>query len=638
MNLSQTLGQAASHYQQGKLTEACNLCKQVLTHNPRQFQALQLLGVAYAAMGDSTQAINFLQRYLSEKPNDSESWYNLGVICQQSGQIEAAIKAYKTARNLVPSHLQAAVNLAVALEQTGLISEAEKLLTETIAENPNLAQVWLARGAFRTRNDQKHEAERDFKQVLKIDPLNASAHRSLGALQARDGRWQAAIVAYQKCLKLEPASIDARISLAKAFYHTNQQDLFEKALDDLVQLAPEKPEVLNLRAVLNQSRGDRQAAIADLKLAVEQDPKSPEFRFNLAAIYSKSTDKNDWLFGEQELKHCITLAPNHADAWHCLCQILIKLERNADALNAVQHASKLRPEKLDYVVTLGDFLVKQGQYESAIKTFNAYPAVENSAEVLRQLGIAEIKAGQYKSAQSTLRKSYQLKPSDQRTVAHLAVATEFMGQNQKAREYLGLDRHIYSYQINPPEGFKGLVEFNHQLAHDIEQHSGLRWESLGLAARNGALTEDLLVDQTAAIVGFERCLRACIEQLRLALQQKPDDPFLNQIPGPDYKLNLWATLVKDSGLIDTHIHEESWLSGAYYVSLPQLGDETGNPSGWIEFGRPHSDLGAVEEGAIKLLKPQEGQLLLFPSYLFHRTIPHQSTEPRISISFDLVPR
>ena len=39
---------------------------------------------------------------------------------------------------------------------------------------------------------------------------------------------------------------------------------------------------------------------------------------------------------------------------------------------------------------------------------------------------------------------------------------------------------------------------------------------------------------------------------------------------------------------------------------------------------------------MKLVRPQEGTLLLFPSYFWHRTIPFDSAEQRISIAFDLI--
>lgn len=41
------------------------------------------------------------------------------------------------------------------------------------------------------------------------------------------------------------------------------------------------------------------------------------------------------------------------------------------------------------------------------------------------------------------------------------------------------------------------------------------------------------------------------------------------------------------------------------------------------------------EHALRHVLPEAGTLLLFPSYLFHRTLPYAGSGERISISFDL---
>ncbi|MCW5581951.1 MAG: hypothetical protein KIS72_11480 [Luteimonas sp.] len=37
------------------------------------------------------------------------------------------------------------------------------------------------------------------------------------------------------------------------------------------------------------------------------------------------------------------------------------------------------------------------------------------------------------------------------------------------------------------------------------------------------------------------------------------------------------------------------------------------------------------------IRPEEGTMLLFPSYFYHRTLPFEDESPRISIAFDVLP-
>jgi hypothetical protein len=40
---------------------------------------------------------------------------------------------------------------------------------------------------------------------------------------------------------------------------------------------------------------------------------------------------------------------------------------------------------------------------------------------------------------------------------------------------------------------------------------------------------------------------------------------------------------------------------------------------------------------VKAFRPEEGLMMVFPSYFYHRTIPFEAVEQRISIAFDVLP-
>ena len=87
-----------------------------------------------------------------------------------------------------------------------------------------------------------------------------------------------------------------------------------------------------------------------------------------------------------------------------------------------------------------------------------------------------------------------------------------------------------------------------------------------------------------------------------------------------------------------HNHPSAWLSGVYYVELPDVVTAT-DPShqGWIEFGRPPEHFHCKAAPRVELIQPEQGAMLLFPAYFYHRTIPFESRHRRISIAFDVLP-
>ena len=80
------------------------------------------------------------------------------------------------------------------------------------------------------------------------------------------------------------------------------------------------------------------------------------------------------------------------------------------------------------------------------------------------------------------------------------------------------------------------------------------------------------------------------------------------------------------------------MSSAYYARLP-VSDEAArrNHEGWIEFGRPPAMFN-LDLDARRVVEPRPGRLVLFPSYLWHGTIPFAAgTGDRLTAAFDFQP-
>jgi len=86
-----------------------------------------------------------------------------------------------------------------------------------------------------------------------------------------------------------------------------------------------------------------------------------------------------------------------------------------------------------------------------------------------------------------------------------------------------------------------------------------------------------------------------------------------------------------------HTHPGAHWSGVYYVSQPRI--ETGK-SGKIEFLNPRTDLPnwrilkAPAFSAKKSLRPESGEMILFPSYLVHWVYPNETEEDRVTVAFN----
>lgn len=130
------------------------------------------------------------------------------------------------------------------------------------------------------------------------------------------------------------------------------------------------------------------------------------------------------------------------------------------------------------------------------------------------------------------------------------------------------------------------------------------------------------IDQALAAI------RAAVERHCAALARLGNDPAMPR----DVVLKAWTVVLGKNGRALSHNHPAGCLSGVLYVATPAVTAEAGAllmplpPAGVDGWPWP-----------TRALVPCAGELILFPSYVRHATLPHDSDDPRISIAFDILP-
>lgn len=100
---------------------------------------------------------------------------------------------------------------------------------------------------------------------------------------------------------------------------------------------------------------------------------------------------------------------------------------------------------------------------------------------------------------------------------------------------------------------------------------------------------------------------------------------------------MWAVINKKNNLNVAHTHPNNFLSAAYYVKAPRN-------SGNIKFISSNSvkkerypkleEATEFNQSGVEI-EPNEGDLLIFPSYLLHEVMKNETDEDRIVISFNI---
>lgn len=458
--------------------------------------------------------------------------------------------------------------------------------------------------------------------------------RGTALLQAGDAA--AALPLLRQAMQALPAEPRAAFRAGAAAFALQDYALATEGFRAASERDPQWVEAWsNLAAALARQR-DYEPALQSARRALQLDPQRVDSWQALAALLSNRFDRESLEEGLRAVALVLRADPRSAQAHHVAGLLWRKRGDLARAERHARQAVALAPHDAEVVEALGEALLLVDRAGEAFEAYRgAIARGVRSAAIERQTGIALLQAGRAGEAAPVLAAALRNAPADQRTIAHLGAALAADGDADGAERLLGLQRNVHAVRLPPPQGFADVASFHAALAQDIRHHSQQRWEPAGLAAHQAYLSGDLLADRTPAILGFEQRLREAIDAFIAACRADPDDVFLGHIPRA-YRLHVWATQAAAAGFIGTHIHEESWLSGAYYVELPEaVANADADRAGWIEFGRPFRGLPPMPDGMLRTIRPEVGTLLLFPSFLFHRTLPYAGGGERISISFDL---
>ncbi|MBY0508693.1 MAG: tetratricopeptide repeat protein [Rhodospirillaceae bacterium] len=201
--IENTFHESLAHYQQGRLAQALELCRHVLTLEPAHFNALHLSGVIEAQAKHFAEAIAFMRKALEIKPDSAMANYNLGIAYEGLGQIVAAGESYTNAVRIKPDFAEAHNNRGNTLRQLRQLPAAIESYGAAIRWKPDLAAAYNNRGnAFRDMG-QIDAALADYDTAIAAQSEFAEAYKNRGDALQDLKRYEAALDSYDTALEID---------------------------------------------------------------------------------------------------------------------------------------------------------------------------------------------------------------------------------------------------------------------------------------------------------------------------------------------------------------------------------------------------------------------------------------------------
>lgn len=384
-----------------------------------------------------------------------------------------------------------------------------------------------------------------------------------------------------------------------------------------------------------QRMGDIDHARRSVELAAKIRPDWPVAHFRIGIL---DIDANNFAEAEQSLVQALRLNDKDAEAWAALGVARHRQGRNKAACEAYRNALALDPHNATAIGNLAISLHDAGNLDEAISGYERVLALAPAdLRAASHLADALLEAGDCQRALSIADSLLQRFPGHSGAMSSRAVALWRLGRRNEYATLVNLEQFIVAIDIDVPDGFTDMQDFNGALARHVQEHESLRYEPAGHATRHGHHTADLLRYEKGPVAALERAVVKAVDIYKERLQDFSEHPVMAAAPAA-WGLSLWSVVMGSAGHQLPHVHPSAWLSGVYYAQLPAIvkADDRAQ-AGWIEFGPPPDKLAGESEFPARRIPPAAGRMFLFPAFLYHQTVPFVSDEVRISLAFDVAP-
>ena len=215
-SISETINTAVQYHQAGHMNQAEQLCREVLQSEPKQPQALHLLGAIAYQKKRYNVAIELIGKAIEANPQKPQFHNTLGAALRAIGKFQEAIIAYQRAVSLKPDYAEAYNNMGNAFFSQRRYADAVEKYSQAVSLNPDYIEAYNSMAVALQYQGKYDAAMEKCNQVLSLKPDYAEAYNTMASVLLKKGLYAEAIENYRQALHFKPDYADAHINLGMA--------------------------------------------------------------------------------------------------------------------------------------------------------------------------------------------------------------------------------------------------------------------------------------------------------------------------------------------------------------------------------------------------------------------------------------
>ncbi len=355
-------------------------------------------GVVHHKAGRIQEAIQCYNNALSINPKNPDALHLLGVIAHQSGDHHTGIEKMRAATEIKPGEATYHSNLADAYRTVGDIESCEKHARKAIALNSNTGEAYNILGVvLMQKRSEPEEIEALFRKAIEINPKSTGAYNNLANFLRQTKGIEAALSAFEDAVKASPGFAPALCNYGQALLDCGRVDEALCQCQIAAALGPELPEAHNNLANVFRVRGNPDVALAlyDRSLSINPDlaithcnvgqtlqsigrlepaeqaflhasklaPKEARYHGLLGGLYADRMRYDDAIAA---FKRAIDCAPNLSDPKVGYANALMELQRYDEALELLEEAQQLPGDRVGCLLTTSRWYYEKGKIEECV--------------------------------------------------------------------------------------------------------------------------------------------------------------------------------------------------------------------------------------------------------------------------------
>jgi len=446
------------------------------------------------------------------------------------------------------------------------------------------------------------------------------------------GKQDEAIEVYAKATTAYPDSAVAEHNLAAVLGDAGRASEAEAHIRRAFANGLNAPEswLVLARALLAQGKLDE--ANQAFAKTIELNPGILDAHYELAQLIWMTTA--DSAAAIAPLDAIISSYPDTVDLYSAKARVMMYTVGAEETYSFVTKSLERWPNDVKLLVIGIDSATYAGEPDAALLMSDRLMTLQpdsRSVQVMRAHAL--LAAGRVDEALPLAEAMSNADPNDQLALGLLATACRLVGDTRH-QELYDYEQLVRAYKLTAPEGWASLAEYLPDLGDALRARHPFKTHPFSNSEEHGSKIADLLEMDDPVIRAISQALAPAVDAHLEYLGTGPD-PVRSRNTGRWKIDGIWSVWLKPGGFHHDHVHPAGWLSSACYIDLPGQVD-AGGQEGWIKFGEP----GPVTSPKLSYehaVKPEPGMLVLFPSYMWHGTIPFGGNEPRLTIAFDIVP-